>query len=51
MKTVLFAGDQRSLRLREDRTEVAGLIPDAIITELRQLPGIISFSATAPQNS
>jgi putative hydrolase of the HAD superfamily len=41
MKTVLFAGDQRSLRLREDRPEVAGLIPDAIITGLSQLPGIL----------
>jgi putative hydrolase of the HAD superfamily len=51
MKTVLFAGDRRSLRLRQDRTEVAGLIPDAIITELRQLPGILSLSVSASQNS
>jgi putative hydrolase of the HAD superfamily len=51
MKTVLFAGDQRSLRLREDRPEVSGLIPDAIITELWQLPGILSLSASALQNS
>jgi len=41
MKTVLFAGDQRSIRWREDRSEVAGLAPDAIITGLGQLPGLL----------
>ena len=41
MKTVLFAGDQRSIRWREDRSEVAGLAPDAMITGLGQLPGLL----------
>ena len=41
MKTVLFAGDQRSIRWREDRSEVAGLAPDAIITGLGQLSGLL----------
>jgi len=38
MKKVLFAGDRRSIRLREDRTEVSGILPDAVITNLEQLP-------------
>lgn len=37
MKTILFAGDQRSLRLRKEKPEVDGLVPDVIITELKQL--------------
>lgn len=41
MKTIFFAGDQRSLRLREDQKEVEGLKPDAVITELEQLKQII----------
>lgn len=36
-KTVLFAGDQRSLRLRGDKKEVQGLKPDYIIDNLLQL--------------
>lgn len=34
-KTVLFAGDQRSLRLREDHPDLNS--PDAIITDLQQI--------------
>lgn len=41
LKTVLFAGDERSLRLREDDKRVQGLFPDFIITELKQLLEII----------
>lgn len=37
MKTVLFAGDRRSLRLREGDDAVVGVEPDAVITELSQL--------------
>ena len=37
LKTVLFAGDRRSLRLREDDPRCVGLQPDAIITALPQL--------------
>jgi putative hydrolase of the HAD superfamily len=36
-KTVLFAGDQKSLRLREDKPELKGITPDYIITDLGQL--------------
>lgn len=42
LKTVLFAGDERSLRLRENDERVAGIEPDFIITELKQLLEIIS---------
>jgi putative hydrolase of the HAD superfamily len=41
LKTALFAGDQRSLRLREDDTRCSNLEPDLIITELSQLPNLI----------
>ena len=40
-KTVLFAGDQRSLRLRETDARCAGLAPDAVITSLAQLADLI----------
>lgn len=36
-KTALFAGDQRSLRLREEDTRIAGIQPDLILTQLEQL--------------
>jgi len=35
--TALFAGDKRSLRLREDDDRCAGLKPDMVITELVQI--------------
>ncbi|MCP4104952.1 MAG: HAD family hydrolase [Desulfobacteraceae bacterium] len=38
LKTALFAGDSRSLRLREDYAECKGVSPDLIITDLYQLP-------------
>lgn len=41
LKTVLFAGDRRSLRLREDDERVKGISPDFIITGLKQLLEII----------
>jgi len=40
-KTCLFAGDQRSLRLREDDERCQGLKPDLVITDLAQLPKLI----------
>ncbi len=43
IKTVLFAGDKRSLRLREEIDEVNGLTPDAVITELHQLEQILAI--------
>lgn len=36
-KTALFAGDQRSLRLRESDPQSRHLPPDVIVTDLRQL--------------
>jgi putative hydrolase of the HAD superfamily len=38
LKTVLFAGDRRSLRLRADDPRCRNLQPSAVITDLRQLP-------------
>ncbi|MFC1468152.1 HAD family hydrolase [Verrucomicrobiota bacterium] len=40
-KTVLFAGDNRSLRWREGDERVAGIEPDAVITELSQLNEVL----------
>lgn len=42
LRTVLFAGDERSLRLRENDTRVKGLFPDFIINKLSQLLDIIA---------
>jgi putative hydrolase of the HAD superfamily len=36
-QTALFAGDARSLRLREDDPRCRNLSPDIIITDLKQL--------------
>jgi putative hydrolase of the HAD superfamily len=41
LKTALFAGDQRSLRLRENDPRCSDLEPDLIITKLSQLPEAI----------
>ena len=41
-RTALFAGDQRSLRMRSDRPELAGAKPDVVITELGQLTGLLA---------
>ena len=40
-RTALFAGDRRSLRVRSDRPELAGVKPDVVITELRQLTKLL----------
>lgn len=37
-RTALFAGDARSLRLRESDERVKGLVPDLIVTDLQQIP-------------
>jgi len=37
MQTALFAGDDRSLRLRKDREECKALKPDLVLTELPQV--------------
>lgn len=41
LKTVLFAGDKRSLRLRKDEAKIKGITPDYIITDLIQIFEII----------
>lgn len=41
-KTALFAGDERSLRLRTDKKEVNKLYPDFIITDLLQILKILA---------
>lgn len=42
-RTGLFAGDRRSLRLREDDERVAGIEPDLVITHLDQIPGVLGI--------
>ena len=41
MKTALFAGDERSLRLRVTNSMVRGVKPDFIITKLKQIPSLL----------
>lgn len=36
-RTALFAGDARSLRLREDDPSCAEVVPDRVVTDLRQI--------------
>ena len=46
LKTALFAGDKRSLRLREDNPVAADTAPDFIITELPQILPYLSKENT-----
>ena len=41
-RTALFAGDRRSLRLREDDERCAGVNPDCVITDLRRLEELLT---------
>ncbi|MDG2381478.1 MAG: HAD family hydrolase [Pirellulaceae bacterium] len=41
MKTALFAGDARSLRLREEDPRILGHSPNLVVTDLNQLPTCI----------
>jgi|TARA_B110000037_G_scaffold131640_1_gene149467 putative hydrolase of the HAD superfamily len=41
-KTALFAGDKRSLRWRKEDSHLDAIRPDAIITDLWQLPKLVS---------
>ena len=41
-RTALFAGDRRSLRLREE--DALGVTPDAIITSLDQIASVLGPS-------
>jgi putative hydrolase of the HAD superfamily len=40
-RTILFAGDRRSLRRREDDDRCRDLRPDAVLTDLAQLPAAV----------
>lgn len=42
-RTALFAGDSRSLRLREGDERVAGVQPDVVLTDLAQLNQCLRF--------
>ncbi len=46
IKTALFAGDRRSLRLHKTKPEVQSIQPDFIITDLIQLLDILSLPKT-----
>lgn len=41
LRTALFAGDARSLRLRRDDPHCAAVYPDVVVTDLSQLPGAL----------
>lgn len=43
-RTVLFAGDARSLRLRDGDPLVSGVQPDAVVTDLRQILSILRLA-------
>jgi putative hydrolase of the HAD superfamily len=40
-QTALFAGDKRSLRLRQDDSRCNGIIPDLVFTHLMELAELI----------
>lgn len=42
-KTALFAGDKRSLRLRNDDPRVTEVIPDVVLTDLIQIANVIGI--------
>ncbi len=42
-KTALFAGDARSPRLRSDDPRNGAIRPDATVTDLAQIPGIVGL--------
>ena len=47
IKTALFAGDQRSLRLRDDDERCKGLVPDMVLTDLAQLSPLFEDAAAS----
>ncbi len=44
-KTVLFAGDRRSLRLRTDDPNCFDLKPDAVVTSLDRIPALLGIDS------
>ncbi len=49
-RTALFAGDARSLRLRTGDARVAGVVPDIVVNDLRQLPECVLDSGSAAKD-
>ena len=47
-RTALFAGDKRSLRLRENDLELESVRPDVVLTDLRQITDVVAGSLKAP---
>lgn len=45
LRTALFAGDARSLRLREDDPDLVDLRPERVVTDLRQVPLLLGLPA------
>ncbi|NJK85117.1 MAG: hypothetical protein HC906_03265 [Bacteroidales bacterium] len=43
IRTVLFAGDKRSLRLKAKNINLNGLKPDFVITDLQQIFEIVGI--------
>ncbi len=43
-RTALFAGDARSLRLRRGDPLARGVTPDAVVTDLRQIPALFRLA-------
>lgn len=43
-QTALFAGDERSLRMREDDADVAGVEPTVVVTELGQVLDVLNIA-------
>lgn len=41
IRTILFAGDRRSLRLREEDQRCRNLSPDAVVNDLAQIPELL----------
>jgi len=48
-RTALFAGDERSLRLRQDDPSLCTLEPDVTITDLRQLLEVLAPQENRPE--
>ncbi|AEJ61373.1 Haloacid dehalogenase domain protein hydrolase [Spirochaeta thermophila DSM 6578] len=48
-RTALFAGDSRSLRTREEDPSCRGVVPDCVITDLRELLSPITATKEVPR--
>jgi putative hydrolase of the HAD superfamily len=47
-RTCLFAGDERSLRLRDGDSAVSGIEPDAVIRSFGELRAVLSLGGRIP---